>query len=274
MFRLTENLPSREENLLKNLRSWLLKAPDLCVAYSGGVDSSLVAALAFEQKGESAFAVTGISPALASHLLQEARQQAAWIGIRHIERRTKELDDPNYSNNPKNRCYACKHELHKHLTQICINSGNSIVVDGVNLDDLSDHRPGIIAAREAGVVSPLAELGIDKKAVRTISYALGFPWWDKPAQPCLASRFPYGEGITASRLNMVNKAESYLIKIGFTKVRVRIQGLSARIEVPKNRIQEIINLSYREKLIESFLEIGFTSVSLDLEGLISGKLNR
>ena len=144
----------------------------------------------------------------------------------------------------------------------------------MNYDDLSDHRPGIDAAREAGVGSPLAELQIDKASVRRLSKALGFPWWDKPAQPCLASRFPYGEGITASRLSRVAQAERWLQQRQFDQVRVRSQGETARIEVPLERLSELAQEGLRQELVQAFLKLGFTAVSVDLEGLMSGKLNR
>ena len=274
MFRLQEALSSMESDRLEALRRWLAIPPALCVAYSGGVDSALVAAIAFEQQGERAYAVTGVSPALAPHLLEEARHQARWIGIRHQECRTEELQDPSYHSNPVDRCYSCKRELHRHLNEVMPTSSGALVVDGVNLDDLGDHRPGIQAAREAGVRSPLAELGIDKSTIRSLSRALGFPWWDKPAQPCLASRFPYGEPITAERLKRVGAAEAWLIDQGFKRVRVRSQGLAARIEVPKIQIRDLLILAEAGSLVPELLALGFTSVSLDLEGLISGKLNR
>ncbi len=249
-------------------------APALCIAYSGGVDSTLVAAIAYEQQGDQALAVTGVSPSLATHLRREATEQASWIGIRHRECRTAELEDPAYFKNPSDRCYACKRELHLHLKTIVLEAGQSLVVDGVNLDDLSDHRPGIQAAREAGVRSPLAELQMDKALIRQLSRALGFPWWDKPAQPCLASRFPYGEGLTAERLRRVGQAEAWLLSRGFDRVRVRCQGLAARIEVPHDQIRDLVALSEAQPLVPALLAMGFTSVSVDLEGLVSGKLNR
>ena len=184
------------------------------------------------------------------------------------------MNDPGYSSNPVDRCFACKRELHMHLQPIAAAAGDALVIDGVNLDDLGDHRPGIDAARQAGVRSPLAELSIDKSTIRSLSRALGFPWWDKPAQPCLASRFPYGESISAERLKRVGQAEAWLIARGFSSVRVRSHGLAARIEVPSEQIRAVLTLAESEPLVEAFRALGFTSVNLDLEGLVSGKLNR
>ena len=273
-FRLLEPLSADDQQRLDRLRDWILSCDRVFVAYSGGVDSTLVAAIAREQLDDRACAITGVSPSLAPHLLAEARQQAQWLGIRHREVETRELEDPAYSSNPRDRCYACKRELHSHLAPIAQAAEGARVLDGVNLDDLGDHRPGLEAASEAGVGSPLADLKIDKSAVRRLSRALGFPWWDKPAQPCLASRFPYGEAISHDRLRKVGQAEAWLIGRGFPRVRVRSQGLSARIEVPHERLAELLDSELREDLVRFMLELGFTSVSLDLEGLVSGKLNR
>jgi len=271
---LVEALPAGLQNQLQSLRRFFGVAGPVVVAYSGGVDSALVAAIAAEQLGEAAVAITGVSPALAPHLLQEARLQASWIGIRHREIATAELDDPAYAANPSERCYACKRELHGLLAVLASDLGAARVVDGVNLDDLGDHRPGLRAATERGVASPLAELGIGKAAVRQLSRALGFPWWDKPAQPCLASRFPYGEPITASRLSRVSAAEDWLRQRGIRELRVRSQGETARIEVPAETVDSLLLRLPRQDLVKAFLALGFTAVSLDLEGLVSGKLNR
>ena len=269
-----ELLTESELKQLRLLREFFKDINNACVAFSGGVDSSLVATIAQEQLGSNAFAVTGVSPSLAPYLLEQARLQAAWIGIRHEECHTNEINEPNYFKNPENRCFACKQELHKHLNLISKKYHNAQVLDGVNFDDLREFRPGIKASNQAGVISPLAELKINKKSIRSISKSLGLPWWDKPAQPCLASRIPFGEEISSKRLEKIALAEEWIINQGFSKVRVRSQGLSARIELPEDEITNFFKNVERNKLIQYFLSLGFHSISLDLEGLISGKLTR
>ena len=269
-----ESLTNSELKQLLLLREFIKDKNNVCVAYSGGVDSSLVATIAQEQLSSKAFAITGVSPSLAPSLLKQARLQAAWIGIRHEECLTNEINDPNYFKNPENRCFACKKELHNKLKQISKRFHDAQVLDGVNYDDLDDFRPGISASTQAGVISPLAELKIDKKSIRSISKSLGLPWWDKPAQPCLASRIPFGEEISSKRLEKIALAEEWIINQGFPQVRVRSQGLSARIELPANEIDNFLKVIERKKIITYFLSLGFHSISIDLEGLISGKLTR
>ena len=271
---LLETLPGEQLEQLHTLRCLIRSQARVLVAYSGGVDSTLVAAISLEQLGAAAIAITGVSPSLAPHLRQEASWQAQWLGIRHRELATPEQHDPRYAVNAPDRCYHCKSALHELLRQCAAEAGGARVLDGVNLDDIGDHRPGLKAAAEWQVLSPLRECGINKQAVRHISRGLGFPWWDKPAQPCLASRFPYGEPITAPRLERVARAERWLQQRGYPRVRVRSQGDTARIELPEATIDAFLQALDRRQLVASFLAMGFTAVSLDLEGLVSGKLNR
>ncbi len=274
MFNQLEILSDEQNEKLYTIRRYIKNLESVCIAYSGGVDSTLVASLAFEQLGNKAIAITGISPALANTLREEARSQAKWIGLKHLEIKTSELDQSSYNKNPKDRCFACKKELHKHTSYISKKLHYKIVLDGVNLDDLKDYRPGIQASKQAGVISPLAKFKFSKQDIRDISRALGFPWWDKPAQPCLSSRFPYGHEITSERLKMVEKAEEFLKEGGLSDVRVRCQGATARIEIPKNEIKHFFNNYNFSELVQYFSNLGFNCTSLDLEGLISGKLNR
>ncbi|KKZ12119.1 MAG: hypothetical protein TE42_05635 [Candidatus Synechococcus spongiarum SP3] len=271
---LQEELDPKLQMQLTQLRECLHRFGAVVVAYSGGVDSSLVAAVAVEQLGEAALAVTGVSPALAPHLRREARWQAQWLGIRHQEVATRELHVADYVNNPPERCHACKATLHHHLANLEPAASGAQVVDGVNQDDLGDHRPGIAAAQQRGVCSPLVDSGIGKLQVRQLSRALGLPWWDKPAQPCLSSRFPYGEPITAKGLERVAAAEAWLLARGYREVRVRSQGATARIEIPDAAIADFLSRVDRSQLVAHFRNLGFTAVGLDLEGLVSGKLNR
>jgi uncharacterized protein len=187
---------------------------------------------------------------------------------------THELDNPNYASNPVNRCYFCKSELHDTLRPLALDRGYPYVVDGVNADDLGDYRPGIQAAKERGARSPLAEIGITKLEVRQISQFLGLPWWDKPAQPCLSSRFPYGEEITLEKLHRVGRAERYLRDLGLRNLRVRSAGDTARIEIPAEDIKDFVADNDLGALVSAFQGHGFTYVTLDLEGFRSGKLNQ
>ncbi|MCT7987682.1 ATP-dependent sacrificial sulfur transferase LarE [Laspinema olomoucense] len=244
------------------------------IAYSGGIDSTLVAKIAYDTLGDKALAVTAVSPSLLPEDLEDARIQAAEIGIAHEEVTTQEMANPNYTANPVNRCYFCKSELHDTLKPLAISRGYPYVVDGVNGDDLHDYRPGIQAAKERGARSPLAEVGLTKLQVRQLAKFLDLPWWDKPAQPCLSSRFPYGEEITVEKLQRVGRAERYLRKLGFKNLRVRSEGDSARIELPPEQIKEFVLITDLPALVAAFQELGFIYINLDLEGYRSGKLNQ
>ena len=244
------------------------------VAYSGGIDSTLVAKVAYDVLGDRVLAVTADSPSLMPEDLEDAKVQAAEMGITHEVVKTYELDNPNYTSNPANRCYFCKSELHDTLKPLALERGYPYVVDGVNADDLTDYRPGIQAAKERGVRSPLAEVGITKLEVREISRSLGLPWWDKPSQPCLSSRFPYGESITPEKLHRVGRCERYLRDLGLRNLRVRSAGDTARIELLPEEIKDFIAATDLPELVQAFQAYGFTYVTLDLEGYRSGKLNQ
>jgi pyridinium-3,5-biscarboxylic acid mononucleotide sulfurtransferase len=262
------------EQKLEQLKTIFTEMEQALIAYSGGVDSTLVAKIAYDVLGDRALAITAQSPSLLPEELEDARIQAATIGISHQVVATHEMDNPNYTSNPVNRCYFCKSELHDTLKPLAIQRGYPYVVDGVNADDLRDYRPGIQAAKERGVRSPLAEVGVTKAEVRQLSQQLGLPWWDKPAQPCLSSRFPYGEEITIAKLQRVGRAEIYLRKLGFSNLRVRSEGDTARIELPPEQIKEFVLTTDLPQIVSAFQEFGFVYVTLDLEGYRSGKLNQ
>lgn len=259
---------------LEKLTALFKEMEKAIIAYSGGVDSTLVAKIAYDVLGDRALAVTAISPSLLPEELEDAKIQAATIGISHQVVETHEMENPNYTSNPINRCYFCKSELHDTLKPLAKKLGYPYVIDGVNADDLRDYRPGIQAAKERGALSPLAEMNVSKAEVRQISQHLGLSWWDKPAQPCLSSRFPYGEEITVQKLQRVGRAEIYLRKLGWNNLRVRSQSDTARIELPPEQIHNFVANTDLESLVSAFQEFGFIYVTLDLEGYRSGKLNQ
>lgn len=259
---------------LTQLKALFAEMEQALIAYSGGIDSTLVAKVAYDVLGENALAVTAVSPSLLPEELDDAQTQAQAIGIPHELVETHEMENPNYTSNPVNRCYFCKSELHDTLKPLALAKGYPYVVDGVNADDLQDYRPGIQAAKERGARSPLAEVGISKNDVREITKTLQLPWWNKPSQPCLSSRFPYGEEITVAKLQRVGRAEIYLRQQGWNNIRVRSAGDTARIELPPEKIKDFILTTDLEGLTAKFQDLGFLFVTLDLEGYQSGKLNR
>jgi pyridinium-3,5-biscarboxylic acid mononucleotide sulfurtransferase len=259
---------------LEKLQSLFAQMERALIAYSGGIDSTLVAKIACDVLTDRALAVTAVSPSLLPEDLEEARIQATVIGIAHEEVETQEMANPNYTSNPVNRCYFCKSELHDTLKPLALERGYPYVVDGINADDLKDYRPGILAAKERGARSPLAEVGMTKMEVRQLAKELGLPWWDKPAQPCLSSRFPYGEEITVFKLQRVGRAERHLRQLGLKDLRVRSCGDTARIEVPPQEIKEFVLNADLPGLVAVFQEFGFAYATLDLEGFRSGKLNQ
>ncbi len=259
---------------LDQLKYLFAEMEQALIAYSGGIDSTLVAKVAYDVLGDRALAVTAVSPSLLPEDLEEAGIQAVVIGITHELVHTHEMDNPNYTANPVNRCYFCKSELHDTLKPLALERGYPYVVDGVNADDLSDYRPGIQAAKERGARSPLAEVGITKAEVRELARHLGLDCWDKPAQPCLSSRFPYGEAITIAKLQRVGRAEASLRRMGLRTFRVRSEGDTARIELPAEQLKEFVLTTDLPTLVATFQAVGFLYVTLDLEGFRSGKLNQ
>lgn len=262
------------EQKLEQLKTLFAQMEQALIAYSGGVDSTLVAKIAHDVLGDRAIAVTAVSPSVLPEELEDAQIQASEIGIIHKIVQTHEMDNPNYTANPVNRCYFCKSELHDTLKPLAMQFGYPYVVDGVNADDLRDYRPGIQAAKERKVRSPLAEVGVTKAEVRQLSQQLGLSWWDKPAQPCLSSRFPYGEEITVAKLQRVGRAEIYLRRLGWQNLRVRSEGDTARIELPPEKIKEFVLTTDLQAIVSAFQGYGFLYVSVDLEGYRSGKLNQ
>lgn len=263
-------LADKRERLLDAMRS----LESCAVAFSAGVDSTVVAKAAQLALGERAVAVTGESASLAGGELDQAKQLAGLIGIRHIIVSTDELSSDAYSRNAPDRCYHCKTELYSQLQPLITKLGLRCVVNGANADDLGDYRPGMRAAGEHDVRSPLAECGINKDQVRQLAADWQLPVWDKPATPCLSSRIAYGEAVTPQRLSMIDRAEQYLRGRGFPLVRVRYhKGDVARLEVPIDELPRLCDADVREPLVAALREFGFRFVTLDLEGFRSGSLN-
>ncbi|MFH1258188.1 MAG: ATP-dependent sacrificial sulfur transferase LarE [Candidatus Micrarchaeota archaeon] len=257
---------------LELMRSQMEKMGKAIIAYSGGVDSTLVLKIAKDVLGKNALAITASSPSLPESELEEAKRIAALIGANHEIIFTQEMENPDYFNNPTNRCYFCKTELYDDLRKIAGERKIRCILDGLNADDSSDYRPGIKAASEHKVISPLKEAGLTKIEVRLIAKQLDLPNWNKPSTPCLSSRFPYGTKITLEGLRKIDKAEAYLRTIGITgDLRVRNLQKAARVEVESGEMGTIASNS--EKINNYFRTLGFEFVELDLRGFKSGRMN-
>ena len=262
------------EELLKRLINELQPLGRLAVAFSGGVDSSVVVAAATQALGvDNVLAVTAKSDTLPERELKEAMNLARLLGVPHSVIKTRELEDNEFCANTPDRCFYCKSELWDKLGELAAREGITNIADGVNAGDAVDFRPGIKAGDEAGVLHPLADIGADKPDVRALARALGLPNWNKPAQACLSSRFPYGTRITAAGLKRVEGAEEFLRAMGLASLRVRNHGDTARIEVPADQIRELVANSKREKIVGALKELGYIYVTLDLEGFRSGSMN-
>ena len=245
----------------------------VAVAFSGGVDSTFLLYAAKEALGDKAVAISAKSCSFPERELNEAKEFCQAHQIRQIIFDSEELDIEGFASNPKNRCYICKRELFGKMIKIAEDEGIAVIAEGSNLDDNGDYRPGLQAIAELNIQSPLRTVGFTKEDIRALSMHLRLPTWDKPSYACLASRFVYGETITAEKLGMVDKAEQLLLDLGFRQVRVRIHGTMARIEILPDEFDKLISENVRNQITASFREIGFTYVTMDLIGYRTGSMN-
>jgi uncharacterized protein len=267
---LSPELTGKRDRLLEVLRG----LGDVAVAFSGGIDSTVVAQAAYLALGDRALAVTADSPSVPRAEIAEARRLAEQIGIRHLVIATEEFADADYVRNDGARCYYCKTELYSQIETRLPDLGAKVICSGANLDDQGDYRPGLKAASEHAVRHPLQEAGFTKADVRALALAWGLPTWDKPASPCLSSRLAPGVQVTVERTARVEAAEVYLRELGIRECRVRLHdGDLARIEVPPAHLHRLAEPAVREALTHRFRELGFQFVTLDLEGFRSGSLN-
>ena len=261
------------QDAFKQLKCHIEKMGSLAVAYSGGVDSTFLLKIAHDVLQDRAIAVTARSSTYPEREFKEAVEFTRRTGIKHIIIQSEELEIEGFTNNPPNRCYLCKYELFSKIKEVAEKYNIQYIAEGSNIDDIGDYRPGMRAIKELGIISPLKDVGLGKYAIRKLSKKMGLPTWDKPAFACLASRFPYGEKITKEKLTMVEKAEQYLLKLGFKQVRVRYHGDIARIEVAETERLKFFDLELMDKIYKQFKKIGFAYTALDLKGYRTGSMN-
>lgn len=263
------NEHKKEENLRKLIKSYQRVA----VAFSGGVDSTYLLKVAWEELPGNVIAVTATSCSFPKRELDEAKAFCEKYQIPHVIVESEELEIEGFRQNPKNRCYLCKHELFEKILRIADENGAHAVLEASNMDDNGDYRPGLVAVKELGIKSPLREAEFYKEEIRKRSKELGLSTWNKQSFACLASRFVYGETIDEEKLSMVDKAEQLLLDLGFHQLRVRIHGKLARIEVNPNEFQKLLEEPTRTKIYDAFQEYGFTYITLDLKGYRTGSMN-
>lgn len=268
-----EKVTEEQLKKLDALKEYIRELGSLAVGFSGGVDSSFLLAAAHEVLGEKAIAVTAVDASFPEREQEEAASFCRERGIRQVIRRVDPLADEGYRHNSPDRCYFCKRRIFTDILQAAEENGISYAAEGSNMDDLGDYRPGLRAVEELGVKSPLREAGLFKNEIRLLSKAMGLPTWSKPAYACLASRFVYGEEITEEKLQMIDRAEQFLIERGFLEERVRMHGRIARIEVPARDIPRLASGKDRLAVYEEFKKIGFQFVTLDMGGYRTGSMN-
>lgn len=262
------------EQKTEKIKSLLGEMDSALIAFSGGVDSTLVLALAYQVLGKKALGVTAQSASVPDREMQASLQLAQEIGARHLVIKTQEMSNPEYRANPANRCYHCKTELYSSLKKVAQQENISHILNGINTDDLGDYRPGIDSAREQGIRSPLVEAEFSKQDIRKLSRMMGLSIWNKPAMACLSSRIPYGQSVTPEKLSIIEQAEDLLLALGFEQVRVRHHGDLARIELGKDEMFRYSdNETTQQTVQEMFKRLGFETVVLDPEGYRMGSLN-